>query len=263
MKVNIEMYNSIKHLLDTIETRPVNKVFKNKTLGSEHSTKTFTGTQNYNEARDLFLYGYASAVEALKNIKVPVPNASKQRSFSDIVGYAPHVSNYIQGIPQSMINSKKVLQKTRTIELFYITCIDESKTTTEIIEAGKKVLQAVKTIEINQISVKLSAIMLTSSSNKKASEIALLILKLKDYQEKLDIKKIAFPLVHPSAIRRIGFKWLETVPTLKSKLFTHNYGYSICSSKFIKRILNTNGVVLSYNDIYTKTTEDIIKMITK
>ena len=57
MKVNIERYNSIKHLLDTIETRPVNKVFKNKTLGSEHSTKTFTGTQNYNEARDLFLYG--------------------------------------------------------------------------------------------------------------------------------------------------------------------------------------------------------------
>ena len=28
MKVNIERYNSIKHLLDTIETRPVNKVFK-------------------------------------------------------------------------------------------------------------------------------------------------------------------------------------------------------------------------------------------
>ena len=158
MKVNIERYNSIKHLLDTIETRPVNEVFQNKTLGSEHSTKTFTGTQNYNEARDLFLYGYASAVEALKNIKVPAPNASKQRSFSDIVGYAPHVSNYIQGIPQSMINSRKIMQKTRTIELFYITCIDESKTTTEIIEAGKKVLQAVKTIEINQISVKLSAI---------------------------------------------------------------------------------------------------------
>ena len=31
MKVNIERYNSIKQLLDTIEARPVNEVFKNKT----------------------------------------------------------------------------------------------------------------------------------------------------------------------------------------------------------------------------------------
>jgi hypothetical protein len=125
MKVNIEKYDSIKQLLDTIEARPVNKVFKNKTLGSEHSTKTFTDTQNYNEARELFLYGYTPAVEALKNIKVPAPNASRQRSFSDVIGYTPHVSNYIQGIPQSMINSRKIMQKTRAIELFYITSIDE------------------------------------------------------------------------------------------------------------------------------------------
>ena len=168
MKVNIERYNSIKQLLDTIETRPVNKVFQCcSDLSSESKNSAFRGTKDYNEARELFLYGYTPAVEVLKNIKVSAPTTSSRISFSDVIGYAPHVSNYIQGIPQSMINSKKSLQKTRTIELFYITCIDESKTTTEIIEAGKKVLQAVKTIEINQISVKLSAIMLTSSSNKK------------------------------------------------------------------------------------------------
>ena len=261
MKVNIERYNSIKHLLDTIETRPVNKVFKNKTLGSEHSTKTFTGTQNYNEARDLFLYGYASAVEALKNIKVPVPNASKQRSFSDIVGYAPHVSNYIQGIPQSMINSKKVLQKTRTIELYYNVAAACTATTGAITEAGKRLLQAIKTLELNGVRIQLNSIMFATSSDKKLSEISILILKLKDYSKKIDVSKISFPLVHPSAPRRIGCKWVETLPVLKSKRYKDGYGWTI-SSITLKKLLNKN-TVLSYDDINGKTSEDIIKMITK
>lgn len=262
MKVNIEKYDSIKQLLDTIETRSVNKVFQCcSDLSSESKNSAFRGTKDYNEARELFLYGYTPAVEVLKNIKVSAPTTSRRISFSDVIGYAPHVSNYIQGIPQSMINSKKVLQKTRTIELYYNVAAACTATTGAITEAGKRLLQAIKTLELNGVRIQLNSIMFATSSDKKLSEISILILKLKDYSKKIDVSKISFPLVHPSAPRRIGCKWVETLPVLKSKRYKDGYGWTISSST-LKKLLNKN-TVLSYDDINGKTSEDIIKMITK
>jgi hypothetical protein len=44
----------------------------------------------------------------------------------------------------------------------------------------------------------------------------------KDYKQPLDLLKLSFPVTHPSMFRRIGFRFMETMPNSNSR-YT-NYG---------------------------------------
>ena len=51
--------------------------------------------------------------------------------------------------------------------------------------------------------------------------------KIKDYNETLDLQRLSFPIAHPSMFRRFGFRVTESVEGLKSTNWPYGYGRSI------------------------------------
>ncbi len=53
------------------------------------------------------------------------------------------------------------------------------------------------------------------------------IVTMKEFSQNLNLLKLAFPLIHPSMLRRISFRYLETMPAMKDTNYTNGYGYPL------------------------------------
>lgn len=72
---------------------------------------------------------------------------------------------------------------------------------------------------------------------------------VKDWRQPIDIKKVAFPIAHPSMFRRLGFRWLECAPELEDKSFRWGYGQSLEDADEAKGLLKQCNV-LGDNDYF-------------
>ena len=213
----IHNFNSLSELHHYITTTPFNDVYK-----YEHSRASiikgneyFTGTKSYEEAMDLFLHGWRAEAmvltKKLNNIKID--NATKQKTVYDIVGYQASVPRYLQGIPTNMINKKKTQEKKKIITLVKDISYQGGISTAIIERESIKVLHLVRTLESQGYAVNLYIILGTQEQGQGV----LCRLKIKSANERLNISKVAFPLVHPSMLRRILFRLIEVDPSLKGK----------------------------------------------
>lgn len=50
--------------------------------------------------------------------------------------------------------------------------------------------------------------------------------RIKNANEKLNVSKLAFPMVHPSMLRRLFFRFIEVYPKV-TKVFSQGYGMPI------------------------------------
>ena len=62
--------------------------------------------------------------------------------------------------------------------------------------------------------------------------------RIKNSSERLNLSKVSFPLVHPSFLRRICFKWIETNEHATT-LFNHGYGVPLGIEGFKKFVNNS------------------------
>ena len=235
MPLNIikEHFKSIHEMLSVIESRPNNEVMEYK-HDSKDNGKDFTGTRSYNEAIDLFRNGYT---EILPQIKTGVAANLKRTDTrprrtieNNVVGYAPNVPNAIMGLPNSMILTRSVPQKTKTVSLVYDITENACTGTETFIKSGIAVLGVINTLELSGYRVNLKiAFYVAQESNERAFGTV----NVKDYREHLDLQKLCFPLAHPSMFRRFGFKWIETVSGLKAP-WNWDYGSHLTSLDFLK-----------------------------
>ena len=92
------------------------------------------------------------------------------------------------------------------------------------------------------------------------NEMASFTINVKQHSQKLNLLKLSFPLVHPSMLRRFGFKWLETTPDIKDRTFSKGYGVILDSmfrgdSVKERRFLKDNNIVKGENVYYTTVKE--------
>jgi hypothetical protein len=83
-----------------------------------------------------------------------------------------------------------------------------------------KALQIVKKIETQGVRCNLN--ILWHITNIGCNGYVMKV-RIKSANEKMNISKLAFPLCHPSMLRRLCFRFLETYPTIESK-YTFGYG---------------------------------------
>lgn len=236
MALNIikEHFKSIHEMISVIESRPNNKVMNNS-HSSETNGKDFTGTASYNEAKELFRNGYTKILSKIKTgvaANMKRTDTKPRRSIeNNVVGHAPNVPNAIMGLPNSMILTRTIPQKTKTISL--ITDISENAgtRTDEFIKSGIAVLSVVNSLELAGYRVNLKVAFYNA---KEGNDRALGTVNVKDYREHLDLQKLCFPLAHPSMFRRLGFKWIETVPGLEQTGWAFYYGQFNRELDFIK-----------------------------
>lgn len=218
----IREFDSLNDFEQYITNTPLNKTFQWRKLYSVSSDYGFTHTHSYDEAVKLLKDGWQDKAQELTKklsvVKNQVISTQVQKVIYDVVGFQASVPRYLQGIPTSMVNKKLVPIKQKIITLDKDISYNCGITTEQIIEASVQTLQLIKKIEAQGIRVNLNLVWGVTAGNTKE----VVKVRLKSANERLNISKLAFPLVHPSMLRRLFFRYLEVAPTITD---TYAFGY--------------------------------------
>ena len=226
----IREFDSLNEFESYITNTPLNETFRWQKLSSTNGSYSFTQTQSYEEATKLLKDGWSSMAQEITKklnvIKNQVVNEHVQKILYDVVGFQASVPRYLQGIPTSMVNKKLVPVKQKVITLDKDISYNAGIKTEQIIEASIQTLQLIKKIEAQGIRVNLNLVWGVAAGDTK--EVAKV--RLKSANERLNISKLSFPLVHPSMLRRLCFRYLEVAPTV-TKSYTWGYGAPLDGSQ--------------------------------
>lgn len=236
--VYITEFETITELVHFIETNEPYENFLNRENGcySLSGSYEFTKTNNFEEAKDLLLHGWEHGTKEIKK-QVDVKQtgiSTKQKNVYDIVGYQCSVPRYLQGIPTNMINSKPVLQKNKVITINKMANYGYNVDNKTIIKESVKVLQLVNRLEKQGYRVNLNVIFGTYKKNQVITKV-----RVKNASQRLNIKQVAFPLIHPSMLRRIIFAVWERSKECSYRGFELDYG-RVMDIGTIKQYLNKN-----------------------
>lgn len=222
-------FDSIYDFVEYISKTSFNCWFKDEDeQQSKTGSKRFTGTENYEEAMDLLKNGWDDMAKTLQQRLVAkekqVVYGNKQKPTYDIAGYQACVPRYLQGIPTSMVNKKSVPIKQKVITISKSISYNWTITTEQIIEESVKAMQIIKKLEAQGLKVNLNVFFGAYTSDRRTLIIAKI--KVKNANERLNVSKLAFPLVNPSMLRRLFFRFIE-VYDKTPRDFIGNYGYPI------------------------------------
>lgn len=208
-RMTLMQFQSITDLDDYLSTATENVVFRGKTLESRKtSNPSFHGTKSWEEAHSLLVQGWSPEAEKLENRlrSETIPDAIKRAvSVYDFAGQTACVPRYLNGMPDSMINRKMITRKAPVVELFRGITYPHYYTQKQIEDDGLYTLQLVQELERRNVRVKLHVYHTTHEIQTHG-----MTLVIKQPEERLNVSKIAFPLVHTSMLRRVAWRVLET-----------------------------------------------------
>ena len=261
-KINGERFQSADEFLKTNRSRE--KVRENWS-DSDMDDYSFRKVHSYDEAKNLLFNGYSEALDEFRDIVKMVGNDKKKITFhNDIVGFQPNVPNYIRGIPKCMINSHTTYVKTPVIDIYYDSSFLGSTDSSNYIKAGKKLIEAILTLEMNNYRVNLYNCQIFCKTSDDPN-IDMRILKIKDSNRPLNINRMTFSIAHPAMSRGFDFEWMSKVPggTNRNgygKVFSDQFNKEL-RDKIIHETLGKNARLLTSAMIVNEKVEDIIKMI--
>ncbi len=265
MELIVKHFDSLGSLRSFLETHKVNKVFAGRNLDSQNTSKdtyNFTGTHSYEEAMDLFTNGWHAESKVLteKLSAMKIDKNYKEKMSYDVVGFQASVPRYLQGIPTNMINKKKVVQKQKIITITKNCSYLASVSAEAIQKSSILALHLIRTLEARGYKVNVNYLNVTAGTK----QALITKIKLKSANERLNISKLAFPLVHPSMMRRIMFRYREVLPELTDMRFAGDYGNSLAGEKVLQ---NNKTLAFKDNEYYIpsiideKFIEDFIKTL--
>lgn len=237
-------------------------------LGSENggyeSKKTYNpewyGTKTYQEAEQRIVKGddeLAKMLRGSEKLDIHMPSTGvRKRMVTRVAGFAPHVPNYLAGVPNNMlwVEEKKVPKKVLTVIYGCNTHGDE--TCEEIAKVSARVVSCIMSLERKGYRINLYASNAADSGSSRTGFIT----KLKDSGQHIDVLKMAFPLLSASWNRRFGFRFREMCGWRGMGSSLHGYD--------LRNWLDANHVKydvgLSFYDAKNITTvEELEKLFTK
>lgn len=255
--------DGLRRYLDTAET--------NKTIFPEEHSKTgkksFTGTYSFEEADALLRDGDTKNAERLKavsgtGLKAPAGETTKTRRYNHVTGGNVNVPAMLNGLPKSMIAQKKMIYKnTKVLSLIYGFSIDWTVNEDEISRVSVNLVSAIMGLEKKGYRINLYVGFGCQHSEERVG----MFVRIKDAGQYIDPKKMAYPLVNPSMLRRHNFRFLETVPGLKVKTWSHGYGRPLKDIESLTDLAKEAGLtpkkVVTFYDIRNKTAPEIMKLL--
>lgn len=243
-KLNTEVveYDSLKEFYDYLVSTPFNKAFCWEDHHSVTGDSEFTKTKNFEEAVELFKNGWSDMAERLtKRLKV-IENQTeptmKVKNTLGVSGYQAIVPLYLNGVPANMLNKKMVPIKQKVVTINKSIDYNGATSANTIIEESIKAMQIIKKLEAQGYRCNLN-IVLGASKESKGFFVKI---RVKSANEKFNVSKLAFPLVHPSMLRRLFFRFIEVYPTV-TKDFVWSYGKP-ASTQEMRNMLGKNEYLL-------------------
>lgn len=235
-------YDSLNEFYNYICNTPFNDAFRWAKHSSVEGSEYFTKTKNFDEAVDLFKNGWLD-MAAMLNQKLKAETSKEfvgttRKNIYDVVGYQASVPRYLQGVPNSMVRSVNVPVKNKVVTLVksidYAAMVDANT----IVEESIKAMRIIKKLEGQGMKVNLDIAFGTKASGCNFVGR----IRVKSANERLNVSKLAFPLVHPSMLRRLIFRWIEVYPQI-TKDFVRGYGRPI-STEDLQSVVNEKEYVL-------------------
>lgn len=235
-------YDSLNEFYNYICDTPINETFRWEKHESVDGSKIFTKTESFEEAVELFKNGWSDMAGRLtQTLKVESQKENvgvTRRNIYDVVGYQASVPRYLQGVPNSMVRSVNVPVKSKVITLVKSIGYSFQVSADTIIDESVKALKIVKKLEAQGYKINLDIAVGSTTRDKKFIVRA----RIKKANERLNVSKLAFPLVHPSMLRRLYFRWVEVYPEV-TRSFVHGYGKPIHADE-LKSVVGKNEYVL-------------------
>lgn len=228
VKTETVKFNSLSEFYEYITNTPLNDVFRWGSLSSVTGSKDFTQTESFEEATEMFKNGWSDMAANL-NQKLKVADSKlqvkmKPKTTLSVAGYQAIVPLYLNGVPNNMVNKKMTPVKQKVITLNKSINYSGGVSTKIIIDQSIKAMQIIKKLEAQGYRCNLNIVM--GVDEKSDDKGILLKIRIKSANEKLNVSKLAFPLVHPSMLRRLIFRFIEVHPTV-TKSFRYGYGHPI------------------------------------
>lgn len=254
-------FKSIQEFDNYISTTPLNSVFKEyKNLASmQPFIRGFHKTNSLEEARQLLKNGWSEMAQKLTQTLKLSPNQTGikevRRPQYGVAGFQASVPRYLQGIPTNMIDQKKVVQKQKVVTIVKNISYSAFTADSEIVKHSLRALQIVQKIEEMGYRVNLDILhaAVTSDSNEAIDTR----LRIKSSDQKLNISKVSFPLVHPDMLRRLGFRFLEVCGEIRSRRWVGGYGKPVIDRDDIRKYYLNDGEYYLHN--YTESVESEIE----
>ena len=252
-KTEVIEYDSLHEFYEYLIHTPFNDAFRWAKHSSVEGSYYFTKTKDFSEAVELFKNGWSDMatklVQKLKVIESKTELTMKPKNVLGVAGYQVIVPLYLQGVPNNMVTKKMVPVKQKVITLNKSIDYKGSISSDQIIEESIKAMQIVKKLEAQGYRCNLNIVLGTTEGYP--SKQFVVKVRIKSANEKLNVSKLAFPLVHPSMLRRLFFRFIEVYPHI-TKSFVRGYGKPATSSElrnifkgeyllpnFIKKDVNT------------------------
>ena len=274
-KVVFQKFDSVTELSEFIKNTPQTKEGK-KYSASLKGSKSFCGTENFDEAENLLIYGDSENAENVrKNIEqITSDLKGKNKTFkgaktlsyslkSSAVGFLPIVPKYLAGEPENMIALKKVQkQTTKVLNIFVYTGTNCMVSAENINLCLCRILCAVFSLEKYGFRANLFS---TFSAKGNGKGVIGYSIKIKDSGQKFDLLKIAYPLCNPSSFRRHGSAVFERLNDSKQGIILDSgYGY-VETMQEAKETLKMQGfknfALVSYEECKEKNVGEITDFI--
>ena len=232
--IHVTEYNSIGEFLSDINSLPNNRYYKDRMLSSqrkESSNRTWYLTSDYSEATQLFSQGWDAAAKRMQQkVKMTTGVNSQVRSSRPtygVVGFQASVPRYLQGIPTNMVSRQTTVTKNKVVTITKGITYSYHWSPEAILQESIKALQIIQSMENAGQRVRLNVMFCITMRGKHS----MCKVCVKQPDERLNISKAAFPLAHPSMLRRFFLKWMEVDPFTT---FDAGEGYGTPSSLPIK-----------------------------
>lgn len=231
-------FSSLDEFVEHLGTAPVSRAFEDAQV-SKQTYDEFTGTANLEEAMHLCRFGLSQGYQEFFALDDQVMRALNMsfdtvRTFNDYVGFAPDVKAFLEGSPLSMINKPDPPRKSACV--YMNTSYDSSVERMQIFHRGAAVLTAIKILELLHYSVDLHLFEMSYCDMGDGSvEVHYSEFALKAPGERANVQKLFFPLCHPSWIRRLNFRLIETTPAI-SYQWAGTYGFP-CDNRMVRKVI--------------------------
>lgn len=192
------------------------------------------GTQNFAEAVELCEKGWPEGVKKIERLSVQFKEMLTHKVFKpvlvhDVWGDTVDVGRFNAGLPDAMMHWEQsdIVQKgygQRIVHIVFNLTVSAGVSTRAIEQRGAAVLALVDALEAAGKRVKIDLVYGCTGTGSPYKQIALWT-NLKQPDMPLQLDQVAFAVVHPSSLRRIGFAIAEHMPPDVQESIGWGYGH--------------------------------------
>ena len=199
---NFLQFNSISELMRELDAAP--SIPSRDNSSDDDRGSDWCDTRSYQEAHDYMLYG-RDYKDINTNLNAYKTNGCKEKNntYLDVVGFAPVVPLALQNVPTAMINKRRTINN-KIVTILYNCSVPWNVKSEEIMKTTTELMKNIIKLEKDGYRVNLYICQYNDNDSGYGY-----VLKLKTDREVLNIKKLCFPLVSSSFLRRIDFRVKE------------------------------------------------------